>query len=740
MSTLVERAIRTSRAASAVSRVMGFPWLMRRVSYAASLRLGFPRWRLPASRWEDVPLDVLLSDSKLSEPVALVAHRAAMRGRFFVPIDGPDGHRTTLRELDNATEAVISAADRIVDGVWTWFSGVEVSVGPYPRWNRDPFTGRTIEAAAHWSTIDDFEGGDIKVVWEPSRFGMVYPLVRAYWRTGDERYADCFWSLVESWRLANPPQQGPNWKCGQEAAFRVMAWTFGLHGFFGSPATTPDRVGMLVQMIGVSGRRIAANVGYALLQQNNHGVSEGTGLLTLGLLFPEFKEASRWRAVGREILERLVRELVYDDGAFSQHSLNYQRLMLHDYAWSVRLAQLAGEPLSEPLRERIARSADLLWQMLDASTGTVPTYGANDGSLILPLTNCAYDDFRPVVQTLSLVTGGQRRLSPGPWDEEAFWLCGPEALRAPCEPEKRHTVTAPIGGYFVQRDAESYLVVRAVDRFRHRPGHADLLHVDLTWRGVNVALDAGTCSYNDQMMPDAAFDRTRFHNTIVVDGLDQMERASRFLWAPWPRGGWTPPGTPVKVPGASSEDCIVPHWEGWHDGYTRLADPVIHRRAVAGLGGGVWVVADQLDADGPHDARLHWLLPDLPFTFTADAVLLDTPAGAYAISVWSDNGQSHANLVHAGDDLVGWRSRRYGSRESALALILTRRATRRPRFITVFAPEPVEIRSHTDGASFGRVGEIVRLEFAATPGQPWLRIVRSQYPRCSQTVNATARL
>jgi len=54
------------------------------------------------------------------------------------------------------------------------------------------------------------------VIWEPSRFGFAYALVRAYWRSGDERYAELFWQLVEDWRANNTPQLGPNWKCGQE--------------------------------------------------------------------------------------------------------------------------------------------------------------------------------------------------------------------------------------------------------------------------------------------------------------------------------------------------------------------------------------------------------------------------------------------------------------------------------------------------------------------------------------------
>lgn len=106
--------------------------------------------------------------------------------------------------------------------------------------------------------------------------------------TGDERYPDAFWRLVEDWAVHNPPQLGPNWKCGQEAAFRLMAWCFGLYGFSQSPHTSPERVSQLGCMVAITAERIEGNIAYALSQNNNHGISEAAGLFTAGILFPNF--------------------------------------------------------------------------------------------------------------------------------------------------------------------------------------------------------------------------------------------------------------------------------------------------------------------------------------------------------------------------------------------------------------------------------------------------------------------
>jgi len=77
----------------------------------------------------------------------------------------------------------------------------------------------------------------------------------------------------------------------------MMTWCFGLYAFLSSPRTTPERVVALSTMIAVTADRIEAYTGYALSQNNNHGISEAMGLFTAGLLFPEFQRAESWQAM-----------------------------------------------------------------------------------------------------------------------------------------------------------------------------------------------------------------------------------------------------------------------------------------------------------------------------------------------------------------------------------------------------------------------------------------------------------
>jgi hypothetical protein len=125
-------------------------------------------------------------------------------------------------------------------------------------------------------------------------------------------------------------------------------------------------------MIAAQAERIEANLPYARCQRNNHALSEGTGLWTTGVLFPEFRRSARWKSLGREVLEEQAVEQIYADGTHAQRSMNYERFVLHGLVWSARLGELNGEPLSGAVGERIGLAARFVYECLDLETGEAP--------------------------------------------------------------------------------------------------------------------------------------------------------------------------------------------------------------------------------------------------------------------------------------------------------------------------------------------------------------------------------
>ena len=683
----------------------GPKWLLYRVYHAARLKSGYVRFVLPVTSWQEQPLSGFLTNQSLADVDRYAAYRKSAAPRFFFESSSADNFRPYFADWDTAESSPVSIADDLEKGFVRFFSHERVNVEFPPKWHADPVTGNSFPIDRHWSQIGDFSAGDIKLAWETNRFGFTYALVRSYWRTGDERYAECFWKLVEDWHSTNPPQAGINWKCGQEISLRVMAWCFGFYGFAASAASTPQRQAMLAQMLAVSGRRIHFHIDYALSQKNNHGISEALGLWTIGSLFPEFRESSHWAIKGRSLLEKQAQTLIYADGSFSQHSMNYHRLMLHGLIWCTRLGDVIGQPFSPVLRDRLAKAVNFLDQVQEESTGQVPHYGHDDGALILPLSNCDYQDNRPVVQAGHFLITGQRRFESGPWDEDLLWLFGMQSLsRSTSDPSVsgrlldagrwsspsneseqienplRIDFEAPIGGYTVLRSRSGFAMTRAAS-FLHRPAQADMLHVDIWWRGINIAIDPGTYSYNAAPPWNNLLANTQCHNTVTVDGQNQMDAAGRFLWLPWLKG------KSFSHPAECHGD--VSCWNGEHNGYRRLSDPVEPRRGLVRLGSEHWLVIDELEGCRNHNFRLHWLLLDAPFKskVSHNSIELQTSAGDYRVALSASMAVTRFEQTRAASNSTeGWRSAYYHSKEPAISINLEVDSTR-VTFATVLGPE-----------------------------------------------------
>jgi len=685
-------------------RYMGTEWLAYRLSYAVVSRTGKFQRQLPVKTWDEQPLENFLVEKKESK--AYLEYRRAQAPQFFFNPQNFESFKIFFLEWDKGAITPQQQCDEIEKGNFTYFSKTKAHLGFPPDWHLNPFTNFHAPTHLHWSEIKDFANGDIKIIWEPNRCAFVYTLVRAFWRTGDERYAEMFWRLIESWREENPPQSGTNWKCGQETSFRVMAWCFGLYGFLYANATTVERVNMLAQMIAVSAERISANLRYAVSQKNNHGISEGLGLFTIGVLFPEFRKAKEWRETGKKVLEQLGKELIYTDGSFTQHSTNYHRLMLHDYLWCLRLGELNGEDFSDELKRRIGAGCNWLYQLQDEETGHVPNYGHNDGALILPLDNCDYTDFRPVIQAVHYLIHRERCYENGEWDEGLFWLFGKESLDSKINPPQRKDFKARVGGYYTLRSENGFAFIRCVE-FRHRPAQADNLHFDLWWRGQNIATDAGTYSYNAPSPWNNALGHTAFHNTVTVDGLAQMDMAGKFLWLPWVRGRVHQLNSKFKIQNSKEDKEYRENNEDRrpkqnrqlaignrqslaceHDGYQRLKPPVIYQRSVLQIGEECWIVFDKLQSGGKHDYRLHWLLMDATYNWNdkEGKLTLETVKGNYFVQMLASVSEKQCSIVRADETSPrGWQSLYYNHRQPVLSIDMTAN-TDLLTFTTIFCP------------------------------------------------------
>ena len=589
-------------------------------------------------------------------------------------------------------ESAIAEASRILGGSPPFFGRLSFACGFPPHWFQNPVTGQRVSPDRPWTQMRFASGfapedyGDLKFILEPSRFLFVYPLARAYAISGDERFPEAFWSAIENWADNSPPMSGPLWICGQESSLRILAWSFALYAFLGSPATTPQRLALLLPMIAAHAWRTVQTVGYARSQRSNHLFSEAVGLWTAGTLYPELRDAAAWQKQGARLLREAVLDQITSEGAYLQNSFNYQRMVLHLLLWTVRLAEIHKIQLDPEIRSRTAAAFEFLGKFVDSESGRAPNHGSNDGSYLFPLAACDYGDLRPLVRLGSCVLDRPTMLPPGPWDESALWLCGKSAKsqREPAYREPDYTVSSS-AGYHRIGTGNSWALVRA-GRYTRRPFQADQLHVDLWWHGLNLARDAGTYLYNGEPPWNNGLAGTAVHNTVMVDRRDQMRRAGRFLWLDWAQAS----GRSFSTGNADSPDCF----EGEHDGYRRLG--VKHRRMVQCVTEGAWVIVDDLLGAGEHELRLHWLLPDLPLEVITNPPLcavLSAGKVRFRWNIFSSSpgsaaiirgGKNRAGDIVCGDEeLLGWESPTYGERCPAISLLHRVRAPLPVRIVTV---------------------------------------------------------
>jgi asparagine synthase (glutamine-hydrolysing) len=582
--------------------------------------------------------------------------------------------RRLLRPADAARLAwLASEATRgriLCFGRWMGDFGTPVD------WHRDPTNESRWPADTHWAKSlrdaqrdADHPHTDVKLTWEAGRFPQAYFLGRAAALdpVAAPAYASAFADQVRGFIDSNPRGLGLHWFSGQEIAFRQFAWLFGFHVFSSTGLMDDSLRRAAGNHLAASASHIARHIEYARDSvYNNHLLSEALGLFASGCLLSG-SDSDRWKAVGHDLLVEEADHQVYPDGGYIQQSHTYHRVAMEIYLWATALVRANGaQPPAEWLGA-MERSLDFLLAHQNDADGRLPNFGSNDGSDPIVLSTSDFTDFRPILQSLSIATRGERIYKPGPYDEMAAWLFGAESLDVPLRHRAKTSVSLSHTGYHVLRGSGpgSFGAFRCgsiLDRF----AQIDMLHLDIWWRGENVLTDGGSYLYNGDPLWHNYFLRTGSHNTVQIDGRDQMPHVRQFktLYRTQAR----------LLRFDDSPVCAVANGE--HYGYLR-AEHCLHRRAVLYLKReDFWIVADTVSGAGSHRARLHWLAGDYPYDFDAEAgrLNLQTPQGDFSMTVLGADGAPvrGADVVVGGDDPPrGWLSRYYGEKIPVPSLAAT---------------------------------------------------------------------
>ncbi len=440
--------------------------------------------------------------------------------------------------------------------------GIEWQFGPAIDWAFNP----TTQPDAKWPRNHEW-------TWQLNRHPMWLDLGRAFYATGDEKYAAEFVAQFGSWVRECPvPLKADNkafsrWRTIEAGIRTGSVWPEVYHLLLGAKALDDEALTLFLKSWAEHAHYLMA-----FKTGGNWLTMEANGLYHVGALFPEFKDAALWR---RTALERLSAEQdiqVYPDGAQVELAPGYHGVAVQNFLGPVYLAPLTGFEVPAAYIAKMERMFDyFLYAMQptrrtpalnDSSAGGVERW-METGAKLFP----GRADFRwvasggkqgqePAVLSYRFPYAGQVFLRNG-WDREALWLCF---------------------------DAGPY-------GYGHQ--HEDKLGVTLTAFGQPLLVEGGVYTYDASEWRRYVLS-SRAHNVVLVDGLEQNRRKS-------PRESYV-----VKEPvplafatGDTHDYAAAVYDEGWGPDGARL---VRHTRHVFFVKPDLFALADVLE---PADGQAH---------------------------------------------------------------------------------------------------------------------------------------
>jgi hypothetical protein len=480
--------------------------------------------------------------------------------------------------------------------------------------------------------------GDHKVTWELNRHQHLVTLAKAQLLSGDknDKYVRELTLLWRSWIRANPYPLGINWGSTLEVAFRSLSWIW-VDQLLAGTAECADILSELrselAPALAFHGRYIERYLS-TYFSPNTHLLGEAVALFFLGTLYPQMAGAARWKESGWQIVLHEAERQVRPDGVYFEQSLHYHVYALDFFLYARLLAARNGMEIPPAYDAVLGRMLDVVAAL--AQAGPAEGFGDDDGGRLWnPRRN------RTEQMTDPLALGAvmySREFSAARLTEEAIWLFGDQAVEiisnSQTNPAAR-SIAFPDGGLYVLADSQPYPQTMVVDAGpqgvgRSGHGHADALSLRLTMDGRRWLVDSGSGVYISRDPADRnTFRGTSAHNTLRVDGVDQAVADEPFSW--------------THIPCTQAQNWIAgksfTYFVGSHNGYARLADPVVHRRHILKIAGGLWLVRDVAVGKAEHELEIRW-------HFASDLDIQSTGTGGVEISRGGvRSGESGLSLI-----------------------------------------------------------------------------------------------
>ena len=497
------------------------------------------------------------------------------------------------------SEALKKDFELIESGTINYFSSTDIFLGADYDWVTNPENGFVYDKNQHFTQIEDYSksSGDIKYVWEKSRFNHLTTIMR-YDYHFEVDTSEMVFNEIEDWIEKNPINQGPNYKCSQEITIRVFNWLFVLYYYKNSINLTDTRFSNIINSIYWQCKHVYNNINFSRIAvRNNHAITETLGIYTFGLLLPFFKESKKWKKNGKKWFQKEINYQIYPDGTFLQFSMNYHRVVVQLLTYAIQINKLNDKPFEPIFYDRANKSLVFLYNCMNDLNGNLPNYGANDGAIFFKLCTQEYRDYRPQLESLSCSLSHKWPLANS---EEKFWF-GLEHSNYTFDDyiiNNKHVNNFPIGGYYLFRDQIDHsLTFIRCGNHKDRPSQADNLHIDIWVKEMNILRDAGSYKYNTEQKYLNYFASTKAHNSLTIDNKDQMLKGERFIWYFWSQR--------ENAELIECEDYF--YFKGTINAFTYLDKNFKHTRIIKKIKGELyWEIIDEVESSLASSIQQYW--------------------------------------------------------------------------------------------------------------------------------------
>ena len=611
--------------------------------------------------------------------------------KFFFPADSIPQLCVQLRQrLPDEMDLIIERAERICQHRFDLLGYKDLDYGAEIDWHLDQVHGKQAPRKPWFKIhyLDFAEVGDSKITWELNRHQHLVTLAKAFRLTGVAKYSSELFRQWKHWHRENPYPIGVNWASSLEVAFRSLSWLWVYFLTAGSEVVPGEFRSEVYGSLDVSGRHIEKHLS-TYFSPNTHLIGEGAALFFIGTLCPELYRAEQWKALGWKVLQEETARQVRNDGLHFEQSIYYHVYALDFFLHAMMLASRNGIAVPAQFEGTVEHMLEALCVL--GRSGLVPRLGDDDGGRVFDgQRNRAEHVLDPLATGAVLFGRGDFKSVAAQPNEELIWLLGDAGLtefdRLPnLAAASRSTAFSDSGLYVMGGDLGQQLVIDAgpqgADTAGH--GHADALSITANSAGRALLIDPGTLEYVGEGLERNRFRGTKAHNTLVVDRLDQAETKSPFGWG--------------RLPNVRAEEWIngenFDFFVGSHDGYVRLADPVVHRRSVFSLKSRFWLVRDQALGLGKHELDLFWHVnPELRPIENNRAVFEGLDAG---LSIVTPDGNGWTQQIQS-EDL----SPVYGQKERHSVVRLSTTATLPAEFASLLISH---VKSRSIEGRFARV-------------------------------------